>query len=101
MRGARLSDDRLQIWVARNGLPFARFGLVVSRRHGNAVRRNRLRRLLREAFRLARADLPVGLDIGCAPRSGARLTLRGVMDSLGALARRADQRLADGRRADG
>ncbi|MDA1008358.1 MAG: ribonuclease P protein component [Planctomycetota bacterium] len=47
---------------ASNGLPFARLGLSVGRRCGGAVRRNRIKRVLREAFRLCGEELPIGLD---------------------------------------
>jgi len=41
----------------------ARVGVVVSRKVGNAVRRSRVRRLLRESFRLHQADLAQPLDL--------------------------------------
>lgn len=46
-----------------------RYALIVGRRWGDAVTRNRHRRLLREAFRTARPRLPPGFDLALLPRS--------------------------------
>lgn len=46
----------------------ARLGVSVSKDHGGAVRRNKLKRLLREAFRLERAALPANLDLVLIPK---------------------------------
>jgi ribonuclease P protein component len=46
-----------------NGLAHSRLGLSVSRRVGNAVRRNRVKRMLRESFRLQPRVLTRGYDL--------------------------------------
>jgi ribonuclease P protein component len=65
-----VSDRRLVVYVAANGLPHPRLGLSVSRKVGNAVVRNRYKRLYREAFRLTQHELPAGLDLILIPRVG-------------------------------
>jgi ribonuclease P protein component len=49
-----------------------RLGLSVSRRVGGAVERNRVKRLLREAFDDLRADLPADVDVVVVARPEAR-----------------------------
>ncbi len=62
------SELGLIIYVRANELPHSRIGFLVLRKYGGAVQRNRLRRLLREAYRLEKANLPTGLDIVIIPR---------------------------------
>jgi len=94
--GVRVIDRYLMIWGRRNGLLDTRLGLVVGRRHGTAVRRNRLKRLIREAFRLSYAQVPRGLDLVCAPQAGAELTLSVVRASLLRLVQRLEPALTSG-----
>ncbi len=56
--------DRLTILVClRNDLPYSRVGFTASRRVGNAVKRNRARRLLRESVRLRFPGIDPGWDM--------------------------------------
>lgn len=93
-RGLREINDLISVWAAPNGLEHCRLGLVVGRRHGPAVTRNRLKRVLREAFRLSQADLPSGLDLLCSPRPRVALPLSRAIESLQRLTRRLAARLA-------
>lgn len=69
------SNDCLIVYACENGLAYSRLGLSVSRKNGNAVHRNRLRRLYREAYRLTRGELPTGLDLVLIPRRAEIPTL--------------------------
>lgn len=48
-----------------------RLGLSVSKKVGNAVKRNLVRRRLREIFRASAADLPGDMDIVVSARPGS------------------------------
>ena len=51
------------IYVRPNGRAFNRLGITAGKKIGNAVCRNRAKRLIRQAYRESEIDLPVGVDI--------------------------------------
>jgi ribonuclease P protein component len=65
--GRTVSDGPLRFSLLANGRSVTRLGLAVPKR-GSAVARNRIKRVIREAFRLRRAELPGGLDVVVSPR---------------------------------
>ena len=80
------ADAALVVYGAPNGLAYPRLGISVGRKKvRRAVARNRIKRLVREAFRLSKGELPAGVDLVVVPRT-AELTF--------AVARRALPRLA-------
>lgn len=97
------SDDLLLVFGYPNGLPYPRIGMSVSRKMGKAVARNRWKRLIREAFRLGREQLPAGIDLVVVPRRGVEPELNRLLDSLprlaGQLARKTTARAVSGGRA--
>ena len=58
----RESRGPLNVYALPNDLGHPRLGISIGRRVGTAPRRNRIKRLLRESFRLMQHDLPRGYD---------------------------------------
>src|SRR5262249_6400245 len=93
-RRRSVSSEQLIVYACENGFEHLRLGLSVSRKFGDAVARNRLRRLYREAFRLTRQEMPVGLDLVLIPRGSETPSLEDLKATLPKLVRQVAKKIA-------
>lgn len=92
------SDGVLRLQACENDLGHGRLGLAVSRRAGNAVVRNRWKRLLREAFRHDQRLRQASIDWVVQPNAAAPPAFAELRESLDRLTRQLARRLQGGRR---
>lgn len=95
--GVRQARGPLALHAVGNDLGHNRLGIAIGRRTGTAVKRNRIKRLIREAFRLTQNDLPPGYDLVVLVRPHAPLTLGEYQRLLSALTRRVHAAWKDAR----
>lgn len=61
--GDRRTAGPLLMHTLRNNLEYSRLGLSIPKRIGNAVKRNKIKRRCREAFRISQHELPGRIDM--------------------------------------
>jgi ribonuclease P protein component len=69
--------------ICPNNLTQRRLGITASRKMGSAAKRNRVKRLLREFFRLHKVQLPPSADVLFIAQKGAdTLDYKALRDEL-------------------
>jgi ribonuclease P protein component len=90
-RRMRAAAGYLTVYSVPNGLAFNRLGLSVPRAGGTAIRRNRIKRRMREAFRRAQLQLPTGYDLAIRVRPHEPRTVVEYESSLKSAVRKLHQ----------
>ena len=81
--GKKRHTKHFLVIFRQNSLGISRIGITTSKKTGNAVKRNRIKRLLREYFRLNKHNLCQGYDIIIIAKKGAdELALREAKEEL-------------------
>lgn len=89
--GQLVVNARLAAKQSPDGRSGGRLGVTIPKKAGNAVIRNRWKRLIREAYRLQQHELPIGFDLVVKPKRGAEPEFAAIQQSLLRLARRASR----------
>jgi len=71
LRGRRIHTSHFLIVVEPNALQNTRLGITVTKKVGSAVRRNRIKRVVREVFRRNRQLFPPSHDLVFIAKRGA------------------------------
>ncbi|MEM1071069.1 MAG: ribonuclease P protein component [Planctomycetota bacterium] len=89
-RGQCAADGMLVLFAMRSQSGASpRLGVTIPKKTGNAVVRNQWKRLIREAFRTQREQLPTGFDYVVRPKKDAQPDGHVIRRSIIKLARKA------------
>lgn len=95
-RRISVADQWIIVYAMPQDFPYPRLGLSISRKVGQAVVRNRWKRLIREAFRRTQDRLPAGVDLVVLARPVSPPSLIDLEKSLVQIAQRLARRLQRG-----
>lgn len=62
-KGKSYVTRNLVVYIVENNLNYNRLGFIISKKVGNSVTRNRIRRLLKESYRKNRDKIDQGFDL--------------------------------------
>ncbi|MFQ5963277.1 MAG: ribonuclease P protein component [Candidatus Scalinduaceae bacterium] len=89
-------NDQIKVYASLNHSSISRLGFVVGKKFGNAPKRNRFKRIFREAYRLNKNLLEKGVDLIIIPRSGLTdLSLKVIEDEFKKLLSQINEQLSN------
>jgi ribonuclease P protein component len=68
-KGKCIVSKNVVMYVRSNNKPYNMLGITAGKKVGNAVKRNRAKRLIRQAYRENEALMPIGVDIVIVARA--------------------------------
>lgn len=66
--GKKFWNRNFILYVRKNGLDETRVGFTITKKHGNSVVRNQIRRRMKEAYRLNLNEIKNGFDLVFIPK---------------------------------
>ena len=72
LKGDRLQDQYLKLILLKNEFGYSRIAIIVKRKYGKAYLRNKIKRRIREIFRLNKDKFPASTDIVIIPKKRAQ-----------------------------